>query len=64
MATESDSADHGTDEVVKGAGSGPEKRGRHLKKDAKEKAKQKLWDSIIKETDDEADSDSSDEDHI
>lgn len=43
---------------------GPEKRGRYLKKDPKEKAKEKLWDSIIKETEDEASSSSSDDDHI
>ena len=46
--------------------SGPEKRGRYLKRDPKEKAKEKLWDSIVKETEDEASSGSSedDDDHI
>lgn len=34
----------------------PEKRSRYMKKDAKEKAKEKLWESIIKETEDEASS--------
>ena len=36
---------------------GPEKR-RYMKKDRNEKAKEKLWESIIKETEDEDSSDS------
>ena len=44
-------------------GNGVEKR-RYMKKDPKEKAKEKLWESIIKETEDEASSsDSSDDEH-
>ena len=42
---------------------GPEKR-RYMKKDRQEKAKEKLWESIIKETEDEASSDSEDENQI
>ena len=39
---------------------GAEKR-RYLKKDPHQKAKEKLWESIIKETEDENSSDSSEE---
>jgi hypothetical protein len=35
-----------------------------MKKDRQEKAKEKLWESIIKETEDEASSDSDDENQI
>jgi hypothetical protein len=41
----------------------PEKRGRYMKRDAKEKAKEKLWESIIKETEDEGSNSSEDDDH-
>lgn len=54
-------------EVKGGASSGgPEKRNnkRFMKKDKQEKAKEKLWESIIKETEDEASDSSEDEDHI
>jgi hypothetical protein len=45
---------------------GPEKRSvkRFIKKDKQEKAKEKLWESIIKETEDEASDSSEEEDHI
>ena len=42
---------------------GPEKR-RYMKKDPKEKAKDKLWESIIRETEGEESSDSDDENQI
>jgi hypothetical protein len=42
-------------------GNGVEKR-RYMKRDKTEKAKEKLWESIIKETEDEASDDSSEDD--
>jgi len=40
---------------------GPEKRGRYMKKDPQVKAKEKLWESIIKETEEEDSPDTSDD---
>ena len=48
---------------MKGSNGSVEKR-RHLKKDPAQKAKDKLWESIIKETEDEDDSSSDDEHQI
>ncbi len=41
---------------------GPEKR-RYMKKDRQEKAKEKLWESIIKETEDEESSEDSEDEN-
>ena len=48
-------------EVTRQSSNGVEKR-RYMKRDKNEKAKEKLWESIIKETEDEASDDSSDDD--
>ena len=40
---------------------GPEKRGRYMKKDPQVKAKEKLWESIITETEEEDSPDTSDD---
>ena len=50
-----------TEGPVKQAGA--EKRGRYIKKDPQQKAKEKLWESIIKETEDENSSDTSEEEN-
>ena len=49
-----------TRDDIPGKSNTVEKRHRHLKRDKKEKAKEKLWESIIKETEGEDDCDSSD----
>eukprot|EP00347_Sterkiella_histriomuscorum_P006317 403353220 len=53
-----------TNDRKKKASNGSAEKRRHLKKDPAQKAKDKLWESIIKETEDEDDSSSDDEHQI
>ena len=52
-----------SDKKSAGVENGKMPQKRHIKKDPAQKAKEKLWESIIKETEDENSSDTSDEDN-